>query len=338
MFPHIPFYLQSGGGLTLRYILNRIASSIVTLWLLVTLTFCLMHLLPGDPFIGRKAVPDSIKQSMFRKYDLDKPIYIQYGKYMLNLLKGDLGDSLLYKNRPVLGIIKQAFPYSFDLGLRALIFAVAAGIPLGIAAALNHNRKTDSAVMIISMIGVSIPGFIIGALLQYFVALRLSQLTEPLIGIKLLPISGWTHFNHKLLPPIALGLSSLAIIARLMRTSMLDILGQDYIKTARAKGLSRIMIIRKHMIRNAILPVVTVLGPLAASLLTGAFVIENIFNIPGMGRFFVQSIQSNDYPMITGTTLFYGAFLIIANMLVDIAYMIIDPRVRLFTKRVKLWK
>ena len=312
-----------------RYILIRIGYSILTLWLLVTLTFSLMHLLPGDPFVGVRAIPENIKQALYEKYGLDKPLYVQYGKYISNLLQGDLGDSLQYKNRPVSGIIKQAFPYSFDLGIRALTFALITGILLGIIASLNHGRKWDTATMVIAVIGVSVPSFIMGALLQYFIALKFSHLTEIILGFKLLPISGWTSFGHKILPPFALGLGSLAIIARLMRTSMLDIIGQDYIKTAKAKGLSQAAIVWKHSIRNAILPVVTVLGPLAAALLTGAFVVENIFNIPGMGRFFIQSIQVNDYPMISGTTLFYGAFLIIANMLVDIAYGIIDPRIRL---------
>lgn len=318
----------------LQYILKRIGYSVLTLLLLVTLTFALMHLLPGDPFTGLRALPESVKQALNEKYGLDKPLYTQYGIYVVNLLHGDLGDSLLYRNRPVTGIIKQAFPYSFDLGLRALLFALIAGVLFGIIAALNHGKRWDTVTMIIAVIGVSVPSFILGALLQYFIALKFSHLTDILFGFKLLPISGWTTFAHKILPPFALGMGSLAIIARLMRTSMLDVIGQDYIKTAKAKGLSKVSVVWKHSIRNAILPVVTVLGPLAAALLTGAFVVENIFNIPGMGKFFILSVQANDYPMISGTTIFFGAFLIIANMLVDIAYSLIDPRIRLAKGRV----
>lgn len=315
----------------LRYILKRIGYSILTLWVLVTLTFLLMHLLPGDPFVGQRAIPENIRQSLYQKYGLDKPLYVQYIKYLGNTLHGDFGDSLQYKNRPVTGIILQAFPYSFDLGLRALIFATIAGVCLGTIAAIKHGKKWDTATMIIAVIGVSVPGFIMGALLQYGISLKLTKFIQWAFNtdFKLLPISGWRSASHKILPPFALGLASLATMARLMRTSMLDVIGQDYIKTAKAKGLNKFAITWHHSIRNAILPVITVLGPIAAAILTGAFVIENVFNIPGMGKFFVQSVQTNDYPMITGTTIFYGAFLIIANMIVDIVYGFVDPRIRL---------
>lgn len=315
----------------LRYILKRIGYSLLTLWVLVTFTFLLMHLMPGDPFIGQKKVPENIRQAQFAKYGLDKPLYVQYFKYMDNLLHGDLGDSLQYRNRPVAGIIKQAFPYSFDLGMRALIFAFIAGVSLGTVAAIKHGKKWDTATMIIAVIGVSVPAFIMGALLQYGIALKLTKLIQVVFhtDFRLLPISGWTSPAHKILPSFSLALGSLALMARLMRTSMLDVVNQDYIKTAKAKGLSGIAIVWKHSIRNAILPVITVLGPIAAAILTGAFVVESVFNIPGMGRFFVISVQTLDYPMITGTTVFYGAFLILANLLVDISYGFIDPRIRL---------
>lgn len=315
----------------LRYVLKRIGYSIITLLVLITITFLLMHLLPGDPFIGQRAIPENIRQALNEKYGLDQPMYIQYAKYMGNILHGDFGDSLQYKNRPVKGIILQAFPYSFSLGIRALMFSLIAGLSLGIVAALKHRKKWDTVTMIIAVIGVSVPSFIMGALLQYFLGLQLNRLIHNVFdtSFKLFPIGGWKTPAHKIIPPFALGLSSLAIISRLMRTSMLDVLGQDYIKTARAKGLSKFAITWKHCIRNAILPIVTILGPLTAAILTGAFVVENIFNIPGMGKFFVQSVQTNDYPMITGTTMFYGCFLIIANLLVDIAYGFIDPRIKL---------
>lgn len=309
----------------LRYTLKRIGYSLLTLFILVTVTFLLMQLLPGDPFLGEKAVPDNIKQVLNQKYGLDQPVYVQYAKYLGNIAHGDFGDSMTYRNRSVNSIIAQAFPYSFDLGIRALIFAIIAGIFLGAIAGINHGKAWDTVSVIIAVIGVSVPSFIMGSILQYFISLKLQQF----LGIKLIPINGWDTGWHKIIPPFALGLGSLATIARLMRTSMLDVVNQDYIKTARSKGLSEIAIVWKHCIRNAILPIVTILGPLTATILTGTFVVENIFNIPGLGRHFIQSVQMTDYTMITGLTLFYGAFLIVANMLVDIAYGFIDPRIRL---------
>lgn len=307
-----------------KYIVKRLFYAFLTLMVLVALTFFIMRLLPGDPFIGEKAIPETTLAALNEKYGLDKPVYEQLFIYMKNIFKGDLGISMHY-NRPINDIIAQAFPYSFDLGLRALIFATVMGILLGIVAAVKRGTKWDTITMLFAIIGVSVPGFIIGALLQYFLGLKLFQWT----GIRFFPITGWDSFASKLLPSFALSFSSLATISRLMRTSMLDVLGQDYIKTAKSKGLSQKKIIWKHAVRNAIMPVITVLGPIAAAVLTGAFVVENIFSIPGMGKFFVLSIQTQDYTMISGTTLFYGAFLVIANLIVDLAYGFIDPRVKL---------
>jgi oligopeptide transport system permease protein len=307
-----------------KYIVKRLFYAFLTLMVLVALTFFMMRLLPGDPFIGEKAIPETTLAALNEKYGLDKPVYEQLFIYMKNIFKGDLGISMHY-NRPINDIIAQAFPYSFDLGLRALIFATVMGILLGIVAAVKRGTKWDTITMLFAIIGVSVPGFIIGALLQYFLGLKLFQWT----GIRFFPITGWDSFASKLLPSFALSFSFLATISRLMRTSMLDVLGQDYIKTAKSKGLSQKKIIWKHAVRNAIMPVITVLGPIAAAVLTGAFVVENIFSIPGMGKFFVLSIQTQDYTMISGTTLFYGAFLVIANLIVDLAYGFIDPRVKL---------
>lgn len=308
-----------------RYVLKRIGYSIITLFVLIALTFFLMRLLPGDPFLGEKAVPDNIKQVLVQKYGLDKPVYEQFFIYIGNILRGDFGTSMAYRNRTVNDIIFQAFPYSFDLGIRALIFALIAGVLLGIVASTHHGKAWDTTSILIAVIGVSVPSFIMGAVIQYFVALKFQQF----LGIKLIPIMGWKSELSKILPSFALGLSALASITRLMRASMLDVISQDYIKTARAKGLSQKAIIWKHAIRNAILPVVTILGPLAASILTGAFVVEQIFNIPGLGKFFIMSVQASDYTMISGLTVFYGAILILCNMLVDVAYGFIDPRIKL---------
>lgn len=300
-----------------RYIIKRFIVSIITVWILATLTFFLIRALPGDPFLSEKITPE-IKANMMRYYGLDKPLPVQYATYMSNLLKGDMGYSLRYKNREVNDIIADAFPASAELGVRSLVFSVTVGLILGIIAALNHNKGWDYASMVIAVIGVSVPSFIVGSLIQY------------LFGIKwrILPVAQWKSFAHTIMPTFALGLGTLALIARLMRTSMLEVVGQDYIKTAKAKGLSPFQVTVKHQIRNAILPVVTVLGPLVATLLTGTFVVEQIFAIPGLGRHYVLSIQNLDYTMVMGLTIFYGAFLVFMNFLVDIAYGLVDPRIR----------
>ena len=308
----------------IKYILKRLLYAFLTLLVLVTLTFFMMRMLPGDPFIGEKAIPETTLKALNEKYGLDKPLITQLFMYMGNVFRGDLGLSIHY-NRPVNDIIAQAFPYSFDLGMRALIFATVMGIMLGIIAAVKRGTKWDTVAMLFAIIGVSVPGFIVGAILQYFLGLKLYEWT----GIRFFPITGWSDFSSKILPAFALSFASLATVSRLMRTSMLDVLGQDYIKTAKSKGLSQKKIIWKHAVRNAIMPVITVLGPIAAAVLTGAFVVENIFSIPGMGKFFVLSIQTQDYTMISGTTLFYGAFLVLSNLIVDLAYGFIDPRVKL---------
>ena len=292
--------------------------------MLVVITFLLMQLLPGDPFTGGKALPDNVMAAMKAKYGLDKSVPEQLFQYIANILHGDFGISIP-DGRAVSDVIGEAFPVSFDLGIRALIFAFIMGVLLGIVAAVKRGTVWDSLAMFLALIGVSVPSFIMGALLQYFLGLKLYQAT----GVQIFAIIGWADINSKLLPPFALAFGSMATISRLMRTSMLDVLGQDYIMTAKAKGLSQKAIIWKHAVRNALMPVITVLGPLVAALLTGTFVVENIFTIPGMGRHFVQCVQQNDYPLIAGTTMFYGAFLVLANLVVDILYGLIDPRVKL---------
>jgi oligopeptide transport system permease protein len=308
-----------------KYIIKRLLYAFLTVMVLCALTFFMMRLLPGDPFIGEKAIPETTLKALNAKYGLDKPVIVQFFMYIGNVFKGDLGISMHYNNRPIVDIISQAFPYSFDLGIRSLIFATIMGILLGIVAAVKRGTIWDTLSMLLAIIGVSVPSFIIGSLLQYVLGLGLYQLT----GVRIFPIFGWNDFNSKILPAFALSFSSMATISRLMRTSMLDVLGQDYIKTAKSKGLSQKKIIWKHAVRNAIMPVITVLGPIAAAVLTGAFVVENIFAIPGMGKFFVNSIRVQDYTMISGITMFYGTFLVLANLIVDLAYGFIDPRVKL---------
>jgi oligopeptide transport system permease protein len=277
--------------------------------------------LPGDPFTSEKSTPE-VRANMMKYYGFDKPLYVQYGKYISNLLHGDLGTSLKYHNMSVNDIIGQSFPYSADLGLRALIFAVVVGLALGINASLNMGKFWDYFCIIIAIIGVSVPDFILGSLLQYVFALKL----------KLLPVARWMGFKYTILPVFGLSLYTVALITRLMRVSMLEVINQDYIMTAEAKGLSTLEVVWRHQIRNAILPVVTVLGPITAAVLTGTFVIEMIFAVPGMGKFYVQGIHDLDYSLILGMTVFYGVFLVAANFIVDILYGFVDPRIRITGK------
>ena len=311
-----------------KYVLKRLAYSIVTLFVLVALTFFLQHMLPGDPFIGDKALPEATMEALRAKYGLDKSLPEQFLIYLGNCLRGDLGLSI-QNNRPVTTIIYESFLVSFDLGIRAIIFALVLGVFLGTVAAIKRGKAIDTVCMFIALVGVSVPSFIMASLLQYFLGLQLTTALKDAGMSAMFAATGWEAPNSKILPVLALGFGSLAQISRLTRTSMLDVLGQDYIKTARAKGLSQGAIIWRHALRNAIMPVVTVLGPITAGVLTGAFVVENIFAVPGLGKYFVQSIQVLDYTMISGTTIFYGAFLILANLVVDLVYGIIDPRVKL---------
>lgn len=300
------------------YIVKRVLVSIATLLVLVTVVFVLVRLMPGDPFSSEKMTPQ-IRENLSHYYGFDKPILEQYFIYIGRLLRGDLGYSMKYVNITVNEIIAKAFPYSADLGLRALALSVSIGLVLGILSALHRNKPIDMICVIVAIIGTSIPDFIMGYLLQY------------LFGIKwgLLPIAQYKGFAYTILPSIGLGFYTLALVSRIMRSSLLEVIQQDYIKTARAKGISEFRIIRKHEIRNAILPIVTILGPIVASVLTGTFVIESIFAIPGMGKFYVSSVQSLDYTLVLGMTVFFGAFLVAANFVVDLLYGIIDPRIRI---------
>jgi len=304
-----------------KYILKRFIVSLLTVLVLVTTVFILIRLLPGDPFVSEKMTPE-IRANMMAYYGFDKPIYVQYFRYLSNLLRGDLGLSLKYSNRSVNTMLAQTFPVSADLGIRAIILATTLGLFLGIMAALNNGKFFDYFCVFIAIVGVSVPDFIIGSLLQYVFGLKL----------KLFPIARWQGFKYTILPTVALSLYTLAIITRTMRASMLEVVNQDYIMTAQAKGLSRWQIIIRHQLRNAILPIVTILGPSTAGILTGTFVIEQIYAIPGMGRFYVSGINDLDYSMILGMTVFYGVFLVAANFIVDIIYGIVDPRIRISGK------
>jgi oligopeptide transport system permease protein len=312
-----------------KYLTTRVLYSLLALIILAALTFFMMQALPGDPFLKAKKLPAAVEANLRAKFGLDKPLWQQFFIYMKNVASGDLGYGFESK-RPVATIIGRGIPASFELGIRSIVLAVIIGILLGIIAALNAGRTKDAVTMFIAILGVSVPSFVIGYIMQYYLAFKLSSVFRTFLGIhQLLPITGWKNEAAKFLPVVALAFGTMATISRLMRSSMLDVISSDYIKTAKAKGLSQNSIIRRHMMRNSILPVITVLGPITAAVMTGSFVIENIFAIPGMGKLFVLSVQTQDYTVIMGTTLFYGAFLIIANLLVDIAYGLVDPRIRL---------
>jgi oligopeptide transport system permease protein len=304
----------------LTYTLRRLLYMVITLWVVVTVTFFLMKMLPGDPFgeAITKLPPESMAV-LRAQYGLDRPMWEQYLKYLGHVAQGDLGVSYQYPTRSVVSVIRDAFPASFELGLESLVVALIIGLFLGILAALKHNKAGDYTASVIAIIGVSIPSFVIGPLLSYFIGVK----------FKLLPAGLWLGPEYRVLPALALSLGTIAILARMMRASMLDVMNQDYVKTAKSKGLSTNTIVGRHMVRNAILPVVTILGPIAVNVLTGTLVVEKIFSVPGLGNQFVTSILSNDYTMITGLTLFYAAVLIIVMFLTDIAYSFIDPRIRL---------
>ncbi|MGB7605899.1 MAG: ABC transporter permease [Lutisporaceae bacterium] len=300
-----------------KYIFNRFLISLITVWVLITVTFFLVRLVPGDPFSSDKITPE-IKANMMKYYGLDKPLHQQYISYLGHLVQGDLGNSLWYKARRVNDVIANNFPVSANLGLRALVFATITGGVLGIIAALNHDKGWDRFSILIAVIGISVPNFIIAGLIQWF------------FGVKLhwLPVATYKSFAHTIMPTFVLGLGTLASLAKYMRASMLEVIGQDYIKTAKAKGLSPIQVTVKHQIRNALLPIITIMGPTIAGLFTGGLIVESIFAIPGLGQYFVKSVRYLDYPMIMGTTIFYGAFLVMMNFVVDIVYGLIDPRIR----------
>lgn len=302
-----------------KYIFKRAVMSIITLWAIVTITFILMHSVPGNPFAKEGKMPPAVYQNLQRKYGLDKPKSEQYVIYIKNLLKGDFGESMKSRVETVNEMIRRGFPVSAYLGVEALLIALAFGPALGAMAALFQNKLPDYLSMIVAIIGISVPSFIMGTVLIQFVARNVAWL----------PIGGWGEFRHTVLPAIALALMPLAYTARLMRSSMLEVLGQDYIKTAKSKGINKSAVILKHAVRNAILPIISVLGTLISNLLVGSFVIEKIFGIPGLGSFFVKAIVSRDYTLIMGTTIFYSIILIIMLFLVDIAYIFIDPRIRL---------
>ena len=302
-----------------KYILKRAIMSLITAFLVATLTFFVMNMVPGGPFLSEKAVTPQAQAAMEAKYGLDKPLFKQYTTYMTGILKGDFGLSIKKRGRTVSQIIGTKFPVSAKVGGLALILAVCTGIPLGAVAAFNRGKFIDNLLVVLSTAGIAIPSFLSSTILIYIFTTKLKWL--PSLGLK--------DAQSYIMPVVALALYPTFYMARLMRSSMLDVMGQDYMRTAKAKGVTTFKAIFKHALRNAILPVITYLGPLLAALMTGSFIIEKIFNIPGLGSEFVSSITSRDYPMIMGTTIFLAVFIIIMNLFVDIAYAIVDPRIKL---------
>ena len=316
----------------LKFLIKRIAMGLVTLWLVITITFFLIHMLPGDPFQSEKAIPPKVKENLMAKYHLDRPLGEQYVEYLKNIAKGDLGASMKVRGRTVNDVIKKSFLTSADLGARSIIFALALGIPLGIIAALKRGKYQDRLAMIVAIIGISVPSFVLAGLMQKYVV---DIHNGTLIRNGFLPdffwinLSGWDTFDKKILPVIALGLYTVALIARLLRDKMIEVMGQDYIRLAVAKGVKPKNIVFRHALRNAILPIITIMGPTIAAVLTGSFVIEKMFSIPGLGKYFVDSINDRDYTMVLGVTVFYAIFLIIMMILVDIVYVLVDPKIKL---------
>jgi oligopeptide transport system permease protein len=278
----------------------------------------MMKAIPGDPFMEEKAIPKEILKSLHRHYGLDKPWHVQYGKYLKSVATWDLGPSFKYKTRTVNDIINEGFPVSLTLGLEAMFIAVCLGVTLGVIAALNQNSFQDHSAMLVAVIGISIPSFILASFLQYLLALQWG----------LFPVARWGTFLHSVLPALSLALLPTSFIARLTRSNMIEVLQQDYIRTAKAKGLAKSSVIIRHALRNALLPVITYMGPLFANILSGSFVVEKIFGIPGLGQWFVISIQNRDYTVIMGTTVFYSILLLLSVFLVDIAYGFVDPRIK----------
>lgn len=303
----------------LKYIIKRLFMMIITLFVIIAFTFILMRSIPGGPFTAEKKLPDRVLQALDEKYHLNDPLYKQFFDYVGGVLRLDLGPSFSYEGKSVNDLIAMGFPVSAKLGALSIVFLLLIAVPMGILSALKHGRFVDMLLMFIATLGVTIPSFIMAMLSLYFFAFKLSWV--PTFGV-----DSWKGY---ILPVITLSGYSIAFIARLMRSSLLEVMGQDYIRTARSKGMSETRVVVNHGLRNALLPVITVLGPMVAGLLTGSFVIEKIFALPGMGKYFVLSVSNRDYPAIMGTTLFFAVFFVMMTFVVDLMYGVIDPRIKL---------
>ena len=302
----------------IKYVLKRVFFMIITLWLIATITFFLMQLLPGTPYTNQERLSPETIEMLNKQVGLDKPVIVQYGIYLSNLLQGDFGISFQFKNQPVAHLLAGRIGPSLQLGLQAIIFGTVLGTILGTISAMKQNTWADTSSTLVAILGRSIPNFVFAVLLQYIFAIKL----------QVLPIAKWDGFVYTILPTIALAMSPLADSARFIRTEMVEVLHSDYVELAKAKGLSRWEIAFKHGLRNSLIPLMTLLGPLAVALMTGSLVVENIFAIPGIGEQFVKSITTNDYPTIMAVTILYSTMLVVVILVVDILYGIVDPRIR----------
>ena len=300
-----------------RFILSRLLTGALVVLVVATLTFFLLRILPGGPFDAEKKIPPAILEAVEKKYHLDRPVHEQYLIYMGNLLRGDFGPSYKYEDRPVADIIRETLPVSAALGLIALAIAFFMGTTVGMISSLFPRSVHDAVSVVVSTSLVSVPSFVVGAALIYFFSVRWG----------VLPAALWGDAKHAVLPAVTLSLAPFAYISRLVRSNMLDVSGRFFVRTARAKGLGRTKIFVKHVLRNALIPVVTVLGPITAYLVTGSFVVEHIFAIPGIGRFFVFAVSNRDYSVVLGITIVYALILVIANLVVDLLYVLLDPRI-----------
>ncbi len=302
-----------------RFLVKRTLTMVVTILVIITITFIMMHSIPGGPFTREKALPDAVLQALNEKYHLDDPLWKQYIDYVKGVLSFNLGPSFQRAGVTVNDLISEGFPATLKIGLASVLVIIFVGIPLGIISALKQNKWQDGLVMFIATLGVTIPSFVMATGIIYIFSAKLGWL----------PSNGLTSWKHMIGPVLALSGFSLSFVARLTRSSMLEVLQQDYIRTARAKGLSNNKVIYKHALKNALIPVVTYLGPMIASLLTGSFVIEKVFAIPGMGKHFVESVGNRDYTVLMGITIFYALFLVVMVLIVDILYSLIDPRIKM---------
>lgn len=301
-----------------RFLLTRLFHALAVLWVVVTLTFVLMRITPGGPFDRERRLPPEVLANIAAKYHLDEPWLKQYSRYLTGILKGDLGPSYKYLERNVSDIVFDTFPISALLGILALAFALIVSFPIGLCAAYYHNSWIDRWCMFLATLGTSLPHFILGALLIWLFSIQLGWLQA----------GRWENITSAVLPTITLGGAPAAYLSYLLRSTLLETLGEDFIRTARAKGLKEITVLFKHALNNSLIPTLTVLGPLSAALITGSFVVEYIFAIPGMGRFFITAVTDRDYPLIMGVTLVYTVLLVCANLLVDLCYSIVDPRIK----------
>ena len=305
----------------LKFLLKRMAGAIPTLFLLITISFFMIRVAPGGPFDSEKDLPPEIQKNIEAKYHLDEPLYQQYFRYLGNIVQGDFGPSFQYKDFTVTELIVKGFPVSLSIGGFALLFALIMGVTLGTMAAVHQNSWVDYTLMSTAMTGISIPNFVVAPLLLLYFAVYRDWF----------PAGGWGdgQFQYLVLPVLALSLRYIAYIARLMRGSMIEILQSDYIRTAKAKGLSTFQTVFKHALKPALMPVVSYLGPAAAGIITGSVVIEKIFGVPGLGRYFVQGALNRDYTLVMGVIIFIGVLIVVFNLIVDILYAYLDPKIRL---------